>query len=183
MKQCKGPCGLLKDESAFRIHKGKANKDGRSYQWVVGICKDCENASARTSNRVANMTEEQIRNKTEKRKEQDRIRNQKPERKDWKNNSPKGRMGRYKKGAVERGLLFNLTFEKFVEITKQPCIYCGEFNPDKDFCGIDRVNSDNGYEPSNVAPCCSICNTMKWNYTADFMAEHMIKILKHLKKI
>lgn len=37
--------------------------------------------------------------------------------------------------------------------------------------GVDRLDSDRGYELSNIAPCCFVCNQVKGNrFTEDEMA-------------
>ena len=57
---------------------------------------------------------------------------------------------------------FNRTFTDWLEITTQPCYYCGHI--DLPCNGIDRVDSNKGYEKNNCVPCCGVCNKMKSNY-------------------
>lgn len=78
-------------------------------------------------------------------------------------------------------------------IASQPCHYCGKtdlrtttpahtgvnkdlYNPPSQEVleaynvyvnGIDRVDSDRGYEPDNCVSCCRHCNVMKNGYTRD----------------
>lgn len=42
--------------------------------------------------------------------------------------------------------------------------------------GIDRVNSDIGYEPGNCVSCCPICNTMKSDLTVEEFKNHIKKL-------
>lgn len=93
----------------------------------------------------------------------------------------------YKGGAKLRGLVWELTEEQVLEIVGRNCIYCNnpppifegkakhsktnaklrghksfvEVNPNVRFNGIDRVDSNQGYVISNVAPCCRDCNLAK----------------------
>lgn len=55
--------------------------------------------------------------------------------------------------------------EEFEEMSLKSCCYCGVIGPN----GIDRVDSDKGYEKSNCAPCCKHCNYTKGNLSlSDF---------------
>ncbi len=74
----------------------------------------------------------------------------------------------YRYNAKKRGLEFPLTFQEFIDITSQPCHYCG-LEPQKTrrrmfeifASGIDRKSSKIGYELKNCLPCCSTCNFCK----------------------
>lgn len=77
------------------------------------------------------------------------------------NTTVKGRYNIYKKGAKKRKLVFSLTLKEFEEITSKKCYYCNEFSLNKNYSGIDRIDSKKGYEKDNVIPCCEICNKMK----------------------
>ena len=48
--------------------------------------------------------------------------------------------------------------------------------------GIDRVDSSKGYTLDNCVPCCSICNTMKLNYTLQEFSDHITKVYNHFVK-
>jgi hypothetical protein len=77
----------------------------------------------------------------------------------------------YRKGARERSLNFEISFELFCEIISKPCYYCGcEFSVQKSThentgilkCnGIDRIDSLKSYVIDNIVPCCTICNRAK----------------------
>lgn len=74
---------------------------------------------------------------------------------------------------------FNLTLEQFANLTSQPCHYCGQLSPGKDYVGIDRVDNNQDYVVNNCVPCCSVCNMMKrsWSYT--FFLFHTAKITEY----
>jgi len=58
----------------------------------------------------------------------------------------------------ELGIPFTLTPKQFISMWKSKCVYCGE---QIETIGIDRIDSDKGYEYDNVVPCCNTCNKMK----------------------
>lgn len=94
--------------------------------------------------------------------------------------------GHYRQTARKRGLTFNLSRDEFHLITAQDCHYCGaqpaqrhsrrHFNGAFIYNGIDRKDSDRGYEPDNCLPCCGTCNVMKQDLGyADFL-RHIARI-------
>ena len=96
--------------------------------------------------------------------------------------SLQGRYWRYKRSATIRNLDFELTQDEFNTITEQPCCYCGEYNNDyfgKKYSGIDRIDSSMGYIPTNVTPCCTICNRMKLSYSLSDWFAKMKQILDY----
>lgn len=77
----------------------------------------------------------------------------------------------YRRSALDRKLVFDLSFEHLSKLIKQECFYCG-CNPSQTmnyykwtdgflYNGIDRVDSDEGYVLSNCVTCCSTCNYAK----------------------
>lgn len=81
---------------------------------------------------------------------------------------------RYKKGALERGYSFEITFEEMEMLIYKNCFYCNQEphdHPSDDRYkngkgifkrnGIDRKDNTLGYIFENCVPCCSQCNTMK----------------------
>lgn len=66
---------------------------------------------------------------------------------------------------------FNISFERFVEITSRDCTYCGccpaqitrktKSGEPYIYNGIDRINNEIGYEEGNCVPCCIQCNQAK----------------------
>ena len=93
------------------------------------------------------------------------------------------RYKKYKIGAQERNLAFELSLEEFDEITQMPCFYCNEFSDERDgvpYTGIDRIDSSKGYIKNNCVPCCSMCNEMKLDYDLEDFLEHVKKIVNNV---
>lgn len=110
---------------------------------------------------------------------------------------------RYEYAAKKKGRAWNLTPEVFREITKLPCHYCGvdksmdvgdkanvkkntkctrisKFHGTYSCNGVDRIDSEEGYEPSNCVPCCMKCNRMKLDLEFFEFIDHVSKISIHL---
>jgi hypothetical protein len=88
---------------------------------------------------------------------------------------------RYIRGAMNREILFLLTFDEYLELAKMNCTYCGveprPFNAwtghnhkktSEEFesfwikaNGIDRIKSEEGYKKGNILTCCKECNYAK----------------------
>ena len=86
------------------------------------------------------------------------------------NLSAKNRLFRsYKWGSKDRNLMFDLSFDEFVDIVTSKCDYCGampkqtikEPGGTLIYNGIDRIDNKGGYVSDNVVPCCGSCNQMK----------------------
>lgn len=86
---------------------------------------------------------------------------------------PKSKYMMYKRGALVRGIEFNISEEQFNELWQKPCHYCGQ---NIETIGIDRIDSRYGYLPYNITSCCTLCNFMKRNMTDKHFIEHCIKI-------
>ncbi len=66
---------------------------------------------------------------------------------------------------------FTLTREIYDAIASMPCIYCGGTLP-RWGSGLDRIDCKKGYTPTNIVPCCTVCNRMKCDtFTFDEMRE------------
>lgn len=89
--------------------------------------------------------------------------------------SDKWRFLDYKKGAKRRNKEFDLSFEEFSSFNGKPCFYCGEI---LNAVALDRVVNTIGYIPSNVVPCCWICNRMKMVLSKDEFINQCNKISK-----
>jgi hypothetical protein len=100
--------------------------------------------------------------------------------------------GSYIRNAQARGLVFDLEFDLFQKITRQPCFYCGL--PPSQICnynkqshgvcvmsGIDRVNNKLGYLSTNVVPCCRQCNTAKLDSSEEDFINWVGKIYRNLQ--
>lgn len=88
----------------------------------------------------------------------------------------------YRRHALVRGLIWELSGEDFDRLTSQDCHYCGQ-PPNTvsrsglyeggvfTYNGIDRVDNAVGYTPGNVVTCCKICNNAKKDLPlGEFMA-------------
>lgn len=95
----------------------------------------------------------------------------------------------YLSAAKRRNLIFNLTFEEFLNFTNKNCYYCNSF-PKQTFKnqnhhgnyiynGIDRINNNLGYEINNCITCCKICNFSKGKMTQEEFKNWIINIYKN----
>lgn len=82
----------------------------------------------------------------------------------------------YKSGALRRGFSFELSKEEFMTFWQNPCFYC---NSEIETIGLDRIESNIGYNISNIVPCCAICNTMKLALPRNIFIEHCRKIIRN----
>ena len=77
----------------------------------------------------------------------------------------------YGKNAHRRDLPFELSEQRFLDLTKSNCYYCGStpatvVKRGKDiyvYNGIDRKNNTIGYTINNSVSCCGRCNKMKFD--------------------
>lgn len=71
--------------------------------------------------------------------------------------------------AKKRGIPFNLDKDELFLLSQCGCYYCGEMGSstlkyqglELEYNWPDRLDSSKGYEPENVIPCCSFCNSLK----------------------
>jgi hypothetical protein len=85
--------------------------------------------------------------------------------------------GQYRVNARSKGLDFNISKEKFRELTQQPCYYCAAApsttqrgkgkTSDFVYNGVDRVDNRLGYDEKNCVPACRTCNRMKMEMTLE----------------
>ena len=98
--------------------------------------------------------------------------------------------GLYRRMAEKRALTFELSLERFAELTQQNCYYCDRTpsnfhirtrgNGVYQYNGIDRLDNNKGYEEGNVVTCCKRCNYMKTNMGLSEFLEHLTKIYNNL---
>lgn len=97
---------------------------------------------------------------------------------------------RYKLGAKRRGLSWGITKKDFIKYILSECFYCGEkpnnytqYNTYQNGTtprnGIDRIDSNIGYELDNCVPSCSFCNYAKRSLT---QPQFLLKIKQISKK-
>ena len=75
--------------------------------------------------------------------------------------------------ATTRNIDVYASDEYMGQLMNSSCEYCGTA---KKLNGIDRVDSELGYWPSNMVPCCSKCNLMKKDLSRDAFLEHAKRI-------
>ena len=72
-------------------------------------------------------------------------------------------------GAKERNIDYLLTDEQAITLLHGDCYYCGQPHAD----GIDRINSNQNYTPSNCVSCCKVCNIMKNKFDSKTFFKHI----------
>lgn len=75
--------------------------------------------------------------------------------------TPKGKLSVVKASAKTREIQYALSDDEALSMFNLPCYYCGDIEK----VGIDRIDSNRGYETDNCLPCCSMCNYMKRTYS------------------
>lgn len=100
----------------------------------------------------------------------------------------------YQRSAKDRDLLFDISFDRFVELTSSNCNYCNikpfsiiknktkNKNGDYIYNGIDRVNNALGYIESNCVPCCKICNAAKGEMTLGEFKDYASRLWQNIYK-
>lgn len=100
-------------------------------------------------------------------------------------------INRYKFDAKKRELEWNLTREQFKLLTSSDCVYCGvkpsriikgaRSNGEYLFNGIDRIDSNLGYIPTNTVSCCEKCNYAKREMSFNEFKEWIERVFFNLK--
>lgn len=82
-----------------------------------------------------------------------------------------------KKSAKRKGIPLTLTLEQYTAVVQNAgCFYCGDSLPKVGY-GLDRRKYLDGYNASNVVPCCTPCNRLKGRMEASGVSlEAVIKI-------
>lgn len=80
--------------------------------------------------------------------------------------------------AKRKNINFNISQQEFNDIIKQSCYYCNT-QQFRTLNGITRINTEECYISSNVIPCCSTCNYMKYNHTEETFLLLIITILSY----
>lgn len=83
----------------------------------------------------------------------------------------------YKRRAKTKQISFTFSYEEFDKLTSLPCAYCGE--SDLNYRGVDRINSNLGYDPTNCVPCCEKCNRSKFTLSKEEFFKHIDKIYNY----
>jgi hypothetical protein len=84
------------------------------------------------------------------------------------------------KGAKNRNLSVDISFERFKELRAGGCTYCEGSLP-KRGAGLDRIDNSLGYLESNVVPCCTDCNQLRQDKLTPEETKELIQRLKELR--
>lgn len=87
--------------------------------------------------------------------------------------------------AQNRGLAFELTEEKHIELISALCFYCNTEPKELEhyirYNGVDRINNAKGYLADNVVPCCTVCNVGRSDDTQVAFIGHAAHV--HIKHV
>jgi hypothetical protein len=98
----------------------------------------------------------------------------------------------YRRNSEQQKREFDLDPTNFRQLTSSDCFYCGSgltnllsekpFNGDYPYNGLDRTDTNKGYTPDNVVPCCKHCNIAKRAMSQKDFAQLIIEIYNHWAK-
>ena len=97
----------------------------------------------------------------------------------------------YKSNAKKRNLVFNLSYKEMEMLVLSNCFFCGDKGDnvlrkkgyaDFNYCGVDRVNNNIGYEVDNCVSCCQWCNEAKNNNAIDVFIDKCKKVSCRIEK-
>lgn len=88
----------------------------------------------------------------------------------WQKDNPaRNAWNQYRQRANRKSLAWELSADLFEELLITSCHYCGS-EPDP-INGVDRIDNEHGYTPSNVVTACARCNYAKRDMSvAEFLA-------------
>lgn len=89
----------------------------------------------------------------------------------------------YQKEAKRRDIAFYLSMDEFVDIVERPCAYCGDMSEEKNFNGVDRVDSKLRYTLDNCVSACTLCNYLKHVMPVDLFFQRIEHILTRNERI
>lgn len=96
--------------------------------------------------------------------------------------SPAGKFVEIKRKAKARNIIFTISLEYYQDnFLNRECFYCGD-----KLCyaaGLDRIDSQKGYEVGNLVACCEDCNTSKLDLTETEFYQHLLQIMSHTQKL
>jgi hypothetical protein len=94
----------------------------------------------------------------------------------------KTRLSMLKSSAKARGINVNLSLNKYQNLINLGCMYCGiNLKDEKGYC-LDRLDSRQGYNITNVVPCCKICNRAKSDMDVNDFISWVKRTSKHMDK-
>lgn len=96
------------------------------------------------------------------------------------------RIKEIKRKAPERGINFEISDEKVLELIQQPCRYCGiyyssinAYGETYSEMGIDRIDNNGNYTNDNVVIACWPCNRMKFTSKYDDFFKYCVNIFEN----
>lgn len=92
-----------------------------------------------------------------------------------------GRFTHYKYRAHKACLSFTLPFRLFEDLVTDNCFYCGE--PPDPLNGIDRLDSNLGYDQGNCVTACGTCNIAKNVQSKESFERWILKAANHLHSV
>lgn len=97
---------------------------------------------------------------------------------------PRQRWHQFKISSTRRQKTFNLTYEQFLELIERPCHYCNNELGDKSETGsgLDRLDSNIGYEIGNIVSCCVFYNKLKSNLLNEIEMKTMVSTIISIRK-
>lgn len=90
------------------------------------------------------------------------------------NDVAKKKYNAIERGALIRGIKFDLKLSEYMQYYGKPCHYCGT-----PAIGLDRIDSVLHYTQGNVVACCTTCNMMKSTLESDAFVLHCKRIALH----
>lgn len=171
----------LIDKNIGDFHIDKKNKTGRSTR-----CKKCAYECAvkwkkdNPEKTKASRAKRWIKNKERLKANGKKWREKNKTKIKEKIKTPLNRYNSLKSRAKQKGLEFDIPYDKYLEIIQSKCYYDKEELPLAG-CGLDRVDSSQGYILSNVVPCCKNCNQAKNDRTQEEFIKHCLAVIQNAK--
>ncbi len=102
-----------------------------------------------------------------------------------KSKSIRGRFTKSKYTAKKRVIPWLLSLSEYQQLISKPCAYCNNElgHPVSYGCGLDRMDSDKGYDANNAVPCCFACNTIKSNLLSFEETKAVVALVLDMRKI
>lgn len=89
------------------------------------------------------------------------------------------RYSNYINTSKQKDITFDISYDKFTELIKQPCHYCGYTPIEGYYNGLDKIDPNGGYKMDNVLPSCWPCNKWRGHDNFSDVLMHCIKILSY----
>ena len=171
---------LLSYREKDHINRQTAKENNKNIGQTIKICTTCCKEYNISEFKGINSETKTCKNCREQNKKQDKLRD-KEKRNLLGRTSINQSFRSYMKEANRRNLEFQLSKDIFCNIIKENCHYCNEINNEKNFNGIDRLDSNKGYMVDNCVSCCSLCNYLKNKTSFDVFINRIQHIVTYSK--